>query len=223
MLEPAPKGPGPAGPHPTGPVSADPDPTDPDPTDPHRVDPDPSDPDPSGRAARSRVDLAVLCAVQRAAARPALVTAARGMSRFGEHGLGWVALGALAGLVDRPRRRQWTGAAVGVLGAHACSVAVKQVVRRRRPSDPRVRVLVGAPSALSFPSAHATSTTAAAVLYGRLTGRRLVPLLVPPMLASRLVLGVHYPSDVVVGSALGAAVAMVLPCFRGPDRAGRTR
>jgi membrane-associated phospholipid phosphatase len=69
-------------------------------------------------------------------------------------------------------------------------------------------VLVGTPSRLSFPSSHATSTTAAAVLYGGLTGRRLTPVLVPPMLVSRLVLGVHYPSDVAAGSALGGAVAL---------------
>jgi membrane-associated phospholipid phosphatase len=70
-----------------------------------------------------------------------------------------------------------------------------------------VQVLVGTPSRLSFPSAHATSTTAAALLYGRLLGRPLAPLLVPPMALSRLVLGVHYPSDVAAGAALGAGVA----------------
>jgi membrane-associated phospholipid phosphatase len=70
---------------------------------------------------------------------------------------------------------------------------------------------VGTPSRLSFPSAHATSTTAAAVLYGRLLGRSLVPVLVPPMALSRLVLGVHYPTDVAVGAALGAVVAAATP------------
>jgi membrane-associated phospholipid phosphatase len=70
-------------------------------------------------------------------------------------------------------------------------------------------VLVGTPSRLSFPSAHATSTTAAAVLYGGLLGRRLVPVLVPPMALSRLVLGVHYPTDVASGALLGAGVAAV--------------
>jgi membrane-associated phospholipid phosphatase len=44
------------------------------------------------------------------------------------------------------------------------------------------------------------------VLYGGLLRRRLSPVLVPPMLISRLVLGVHYPSDVLVGSALGAVI-----------------
>jgi membrane-associated phospholipid phosphatase len=71
-------------------------------------------------------------------------------------------------------------------------------------------VRVGTPSKLSFPSAHATSTTAAAVLLGGLLpvgAVRAAAVLVPPMAVSRLVLGVHYPSDVLAGAALGAAVA----------------
>jgi membrane-associated phospholipid phosphatase len=93
-----------------------------------------------------------------------------------------------------------------VAAAHGTSIAVKRVVRRQRPTDPSVEVLAGTPSQLSFPSSHAASTTAAAVLYGGLLRRRLSPVLVPPMLISRLVLGVHYPSDVLVGSALGAVI-----------------
>ncbi|MDA3628691.1 phosphatase PAP2 family protein [Saccharopolyspora sp. WRP15-2] len=145
--------------------------------------------------------------VQGALAKPAVVKTARAMSLFGEHAGGWLAIGAIGALVDRPRRGEWLTAAAGVAAAHAASIAVKRVVRRRRPSDPGVQVLVGTPSKLSFPSSHATSTAAAAVLYGGLTGKKLTPVVVPPMMVSRLVLGVHYPSDVVAGSALGGAVA----------------
>jgi len=112
--------------------------------------------------------------------------------------------------VDRKRRPEWLTAAAGVVGAHAASIAVKRVVRRPRPDDPSVEVLVGTPSRLSFPSSHATSTTAAAVLYSGLTGRNLTPVLVPPMLASRLVLGVHYPTDVLAGAALGGVIGGLL-------------
>jgi membrane-associated phospholipid phosphatase len=72
-----------------------------------------------------------------------------------------------------------------------------------------VQVHVGTPSRLSFPSAHATSTTAAAVLFGALLRKPLAAALVPTMALSRMVLGVHYPTDVLAGSALGAAVAAV--------------
>jgi membrane-associated phospholipid phosphatase len=42
---------------------------------------------------------------------------------------------------------------------------------------------------------------------GRATGLGLPAILVPPMALSRLVLGVHYPSDVLTGVAVGAVVA----------------
>jgi membrane-associated phospholipid phosphatase len=151
-------------------------------------------------------EVAALATVQRAIGRPAAVRAARGLSLFGEHAGGWLALGVLGAAVDRKRRRDWLTATAGVAAAHAAAIAVKRVVRRRRPDDESVEVLVSTPSSLSFPSSHATSTTAAAVVYSGLTGRNLVPVVVPPMLASRLVLGVHYPTDVLAGSALGAVV-----------------
>lgn len=146
--------------------------------------------------------------VQEVIAKPPVVKAARAMSLFGEHAGGWLAIGAIGAVVDRKRRGEWVTAAAGVALAHGASIGVKRVVRRKRPTDPEVKVLVGTPSKLSFPSSHATSTTAAAVLYGGMTGKKLSPLLVPPMMVSRLVLGVHYPSDVVAGSALGSMVAL---------------
>ena len=89
-------------------------------------------------------------------------------------------------------------------------MVIKRVVRRERPNHPAVAVNVGTPSRLSFPSAHATSTTAASILLARTTGLPLPAVLVPPMALSRLVLGVHYPSDVLTGVAVGAAVAKVV-------------
>ena len=51
----------------------------------------------------------------------------------------------------------------------------------------------------------------------RATGLPLPALLVPPMALSRLVLGVHYPSDVITGVAVGAAVAKAVGSSRtGP-------
>ncbi len=151
-------------------------------------------------------EVAVLSKAQGILKSSATVKAARGMSHFGEHAIGWFAIGVAGAAIDKKRRKDWLVAAAGVVGAHAASIAVKRVVRRPRPDHPSVEVLVGTPSKLSFPSSHATSTTAAAVLYSGLTGRNLVPALVPPMLASRLVLGVHYPTDVLAGAALGGLV-----------------
>jgi membrane-associated phospholipid phosphatase len=170
--------------------------------------------DPPGGVAAAegpaRGEAAVLVRVQAAIGWAPVVAAARGLSWWGEHAAGWLAIGAIGALADRRpgARRSWLTAAATVAGAHGTSIVVKRVVRRRRPTHPDVRVLVGVPGRFSFPSSHATSTAAAAVAYGAVTGRRFGALaVVPPMLLSRLVLGVHYPSDVLLGSALGAAVA----------------
>lgn len=172
----------------------------------------------SGVGAPPSGEAAVLIAVQDGLAGvPGVLPVARGLSHVGEHALGWMAISALGwGLATRRRdnaaQRRWAAAGVGAFGAHAASVIIKRVVRRKRPHDPRIVVGVSTPSKLSFPSSHATSTTAAAILIGRAAGLPpyLLPaLLVPPMLTSRLVLGVHYPSDVAAGAAIGALSAAV--------------
>jgi undecaprenyl-diphosphatase len=149
-----------------------------------------------------------LVAVQAALAdRPGVLTIARGLSHFGEHSIGWLALAALGALVAPHRRKEWVVAGIGAFAAHAAAVIIKRVIRRARPHHPAIEVNVGTPSRLSFPSAHVTSTTAAAVLMGRVTGLPLPAVVVPPMALSRMVLGVHYPSDVAAGIVVGAAVA----------------
>lgn len=151
-----------------------------------------------------------MVAVQHALAdRPGALAAARGMSHFGEHSIGWVAVALLGAVVSPGRRRGWLLAGAGAFAAHAAAVLIKRIVRRPRPHDPAVIVNVGTPSRLSFPSAHATSTTAAAILLGRVTGLPLPAVLVPPMALSRILLGVHYPSDVAAGVGVGAVVAAI--------------
>jgi len=164
---------------------------------------------------RSGVEVAALRSVQRLAGdrEGTVVRAARGLSLVGEHAAGWLALGSLGAAADPARRRRWLASTVAVAGAHAASIVVKRVVRRPRPHDPRVVVHVGTPSRLSFPSSHATSTTTAAVLFGGLLARPGSTLgvalpVIGAMALSRLVLGVHYPTDVLAGSTLGAGCAL---------------
>jgi membrane-associated phospholipid phosphatase len=166
-----------------------------------------------------RGEEAALVAVQHALAdRPGVLAGARGLSHFGEHSIGWVAVAALGALLQRRRRRAWLAAGVGAFLAHAIAVVIKRVVKRERPRHPAIAVYVGTPSRLSFPSAHVTSTTAASMLLARTTGLPLPVILVPPMALSRLVLGVHYPSDVLTGVAVGAVVAKTVGAVA--DRVG---
>lgn len=154
---------------------------------------------------------AALVAVQAAlAGRPGVLAGARALSHFGEHSAGWVGVSLLGATLQPRRRRAWLTAGIGAFAAHAAAVVIKRVVKRTRPDHPDIAVNVGTPSKLSFPSAHATSTTAAAILIGRATDSRLPWLLIPPMALSRLVLGVHYPTDVLTGAAVGAAVAQTV-------------
>jgi len=151
---------------------------------------------------------AALVAVQSTlAGRPGVLPGARALSHFGEHSAGWIGVSVLGALLQPKRRRAWLTAGVGAFLAHAAAVVIKRVVKRERPHHPSIAVNVSTPSRLSFPSAHATSTTAAAILLARASGVRLPLLVVPPMAVSRLVLGVHYPTDVLTGVAVGAVVA----------------
>ena len=160
---------------------------------------------------KAGLEIRALAAVQHTVgALPGALPIARGMSHFGEHALGWIAIGGIGAALDAPRRREWAGVAVGAVGAHAASIVVKRISRRRRPQHPSVKVGVSTPSQFSFPSSHATSSTAAAILIGKIVGAPVAAFVVPPMLTSRLVLGVHYPSDVLTGAALGAASAAAI-------------
>lgn len=159
----------------------------------------------------------ILITVQRATGRPASLAVARGLSTADEHAGAWLATAALGAAVDRGRREAWVRAGAAVFTAHALSVVLKRVARRVRPVEKGLTTHVRTPSRWSFPSSHATSTTAAAVVLAPLIGRWTV--VVPPAMAwSRLVLGVHYPTDVLAGTALGAAVG----AFSSSRRLGGT-
>src|SRR3954452_4986373 len=157
----------------------------------------------------SRIDHVVLRSTRRTLGGTPAVPVAQVMSHFGEHALGWLALG-VAGWVSGRRRGDWAPGTAGVVAAHAAGVAVKRVVRRVRPKLDDVPALVKTASRLSFPSAHSCSTAAAAVGFGPMVGRPAMAAVTGVMLVSRVLLGVHYPSDVVTGAALGAGVAGVV-------------
>ena len=178
--------------------------------------------EPGSVSKRPGGEVAALVAVQSAlAGRPGVLATARGLSHFGEHSIGWLVISLLGAVMQPQRSRAWLLAGAGALTAHAAAIVIKRVVRRPRPHHPAVTVNVGTPSRLSFPSAHATSTTAAAILLGRVTGIPLPAIVVPPMAISRMVLGVHYPSDVAVGVAVGTAVASAAIRLDNPQNSER--
>jgi undecaprenyl-diphosphatase len=98
-----------------------------------------------------------------------------------------------------------------VAATYLLNTAIKLVVRRRRPALPDLPPLTSTPTGLSFPSAHTSTSVAATLLYSAL-GVPLLPLigLTAALAYSRIYLGVHYPSDLLGGAALGTAVGLTL-------------
>ena len=89
-------------------------------------------------------------------------------------------------------------------GSYLLNTAIKVVIGRERPQLPELPQLAPAPTQLSFPSAHATTSFAAARAYAPLLGPQPVYALAVALALSRLYLGLHYPSDVLAGAALGS-------------------
>jgi undecaprenyl-diphosphatase len=137
---------------------------------------------------------------------PGAETAVRRFSALGEHAAIWLAIGAAGAALDEPRRARWTRGLAVVGGAYVLNTAIKLAVRRRRPDIPGLPPLTGTPTGLSFPSAHATSSFAAARAYSELRPAGPLYALAAGLALSRLYLGVHWPSDSLAGVALGSAV-----------------
>ncbi|MEI7030310.1 bifunctional phosphatase PAP2/diacylglycerol kinase family protein [Streptomyces pratensis] len=140
------------------------------------------------------------------------------LSRSANHGLLWV--GAAAGIAAfgssaRSRRAALRGVASLAVASAAINTVGKSAVRRRRPRVdlvPVVRRLKRQPVTTSFPSGHAASAAAFATGVALESGGwgAVVAPVAAAVAASRVYTGVHYPSDVLAGAALGIGAAFAL-------------
>lgn len=136
------------------------------------------------------------------------------ITKLGDKGIIWIVLGIIF-LIPRKTRRAALLSLLALVCAHLlCNEVLKDYVGRIRPYEvvTGLTSLIGPQSDYSFPSGHAMTSFAAAVVFFRHQRRRLgVPMLTLAILiaVSRLYIGVHYPSDVIIGAVLGTIIAAI--------------
>jgi undecaprenyl-diphosphatase len=144
----------------------------------------------------------------------------------------WIVLAVVAGVVLQ--LGLWRTVALAVLtalttfAADALAFGVKDLTDRARPFEahPQIHPLYVVHSS-SFPAGHAATAFAGAVLLTAVAPR-LAPVFITLAVLiglSRIYDGVHYPTDVLAGALLGAAVGAVAAIvLRAPNpRLGRAR
>ena len=150
-------------------------------------------------------------AANRWGARGAVRAYFRMISRLGD-GAFWYALMAALVLLD-----EWRGLAASAHLAATGVVALilyrklKRWTRRPRPcaADGRIRAWIAPLDEFSFPSGHtlhAVSFTVVALAHYPVLAWLLLPF-TASVAISRVVLGLHYPSDVLAATAIGCALA----------------
>lgn len=143
---------------------------------------------------------------------PGLEGAAVALGKAGNNGLVWFVLGAALAILDSSRWESWLICALLGPIAIGLNYGIKLLVKRPRPVLEGLPPLGGAPSSLSFPSAHATSSFAVATAMVRVDPAMAAAFVVAVALSlGRPYLGMHYPSDVLAGAFIGVALGLIVP------------
>ena len=133
-------------------------------------------------------------------------------TKLGDAGILWIALSLLMLASKRTRKAGALALCAMILGLLVTNVTIKPLVERARPwLDWPIVPLVTEKDPNSFPSGHTCAAFAASMIWVRTLpwswGRTCGVVLAVLMGLSRLYVGVHYPSDVLVGAVIGTLCA----------------
>lgn len=154
------------------------------------------------------MDENIILWVQEHIRSPKMTPVIRVLTHLGDFGLLWISI-SMALIVSRKTRK------TGIMSLAAISLCffinnmlLKNIIDRDRPYDvvDNLDILIGRQPDSSFPSGHAANSLASAiVLYNMLEKKSGVSILFAGTIIalSRVYVGVHYLSDVLVGIGVG--------------------
>lgn len=157
------------------------------------------------------LDAQIMLFVQEHLRFDALTPIMRLASFLGEAGMLWIAVTVVLLCIPATRKQ---GVVVGLSLAAATALnnlVIKNLVARPRPYSTleALEILVEPLGSYSFPSGHSCASFAAATALTLVFGKKGAWAFLPAALIalSRVYVGVHYPTDILCGAAVGALAA----------------
>lgn len=134
------------------------------------------------------------------------------ITHLGDSGIIWIIIGIFLFLKKKSRKNGLLLLASLAFGHIFGTCVLKEIFQRQRPFiQLGLTPFITPPSSFSFPSGHSLSSFIAAtcIFYYNKKWGIFAYILASLIAISRIILIVHYPSDVIIGSILGVIIALI--------------